>query len=241
MNLIILKQQDFVTETQAKLSDRRFEHLVNVQKVKINDILRAGLFNGDMGTARVVKADAHEIILETQLDTPAPAGLPVTLILALPRPKMLRRILQTVAAMGVKQLHLINSYRVEKSFWQSPWLEPEAIEEQLLLGLEQGVDTIMPDVALHKRFKPFVEDILPGIAVNTLGLVAHPGEHEACPVSLCPSKTVTLAIGPEGGFIPYEVEKLSEAGLLPVSLGDRILRVETAVPVLLSRLFPAPI
>ena len=241
MNLIILKQQDFVTETQAKLSDRRFEHLVNVQKVKINDILRAGLFNGDMGTARVVKADAHEIILETQLDTPAPAGLPVTLILALPRPKMLRRILQTTATMGVKQLHLINSYRVEKSFWQSPWLEPEAIEEQLLLGLEQGVDTVMPDVTLHKRFKPFVEDILPGISANTHGLVAHPGEHEACPVNLCPSKTVTLAIGPEGGFIPYEVEKLSEAGLLPVSLGNRILRVETAVPVLISSLFHAHI
>jgi 16S rRNA U1498 N3-methylase RsmE len=100
--------------------------------------------------------------------------LPLTLLLALPRPKMLKRILQTVATMGVERLVLMNSYRVEKSFWDSPFLQPQAIEDELTLGLEQGKDTVLPQVILEKRFKPFVEDRLPALSANSLRLVAHP-------------------------------------------------------------------
>jgi hypothetical protein len=56
-----------------------------------------------------------------------PRPLPLTVVLALPRPKMLRRILRALAEVGVKELHLINSYRVEKSYWQSPLLAPTAL------------------------------------------------------------------------------------------------------------------
>jgi len=48
---------------------------------------------------------------------------------------------------------------------------------------------------------------------------------------------VTLVIGPEGGFIPAEVDLLSRSGCRPVNLGERILRVETAVAALTGRLF----
>ncbi|MCY1424949.1 RNA methyltransferase, RsmE family [compost metagenome] len=137
--------------------------------------------------------------------------------------------------MGVAKLVLVNSYRVEKSFWQTPFLEPEALREQLVLGLEQARDTVLPEVIIEKRFKPFVEDRLPTIVAGTLGLVGHPGNYPACPRGL--DEPVTLAIGPEGGWIPYEVNLLAKAGLAPVQLGERILRVETAVPALLARLF----
>ena len=178
------------------------------------------------------KAMAHPELLAKHAST---EYVPLTLLLALPRPKMLKRVLQTVAAMGVPRLVLLNSYRVEKSFWQTPFLEPEAIREQLLLGLEQARDTVLPEVSIEKRFKPFVEDRLPAISAGTLGLVGHPGPYPACPRAV--EQHVTLAIGPEGGWIPYEVEKLAAAGLQPVQLGERILRVETAVPALLARLF----
>ena len=94
---------------------------------------------------------------------------------------------------------------------------------------------MLPEVTLEKRFKPFVEDRLPALAEGTLGLTGHPGEYPACPRAV--DGPVTLAIGPEGGWIPYEVELLRLAGLQPVQLGERILRVETAVPALLARLF----
>jgi RsmE family RNA methyltransferase len=148
---------------------------------------------------------------------------------------MLRRLFQTVATLGVPRLILLNSYKVEKSFWQTPFLHPDSIRENLILGLEQARDTVLPEVIIEKRFKPFVEDRLPAIAAGTLGLVGHPGPYPACPRAV--EQHVTLAIGPEGGWIPYEVDLLGKAGLAPVQLGDRILRVETAVTALLSRIF----
>ena len=188
-----------------------------------------------MGAAEVLRLDAAEAELRVTLDQQPPSKLPLTLVLALPRPKMLRRVFQTVAAMGVPRVVLVNSYRVEKSFWQTPFLEPEAIREQLILGLEQARDSVLPEIVIEKRFKPFVEDRLPAITEGTLGLVGHPGNYPPCPRGL--DEPVTLAIGPEGGWIPYEIDLLGKSGLQPVQLGERILRVETAVTALLARLF----
>jgi RsmE family RNA methyltransferase len=137
--------------------------------------------------------------------------------------------------MGVKRIFLLNSYRVEKSFWQSPVLEPESIQRQLVLGLEQARDTILPEVFLRPLFKPFAEDELPELIKDTLPLIAHPTAQRPCPRDV--RQPVTLAIGPEGGFIPYEVEKLILCGFHAVHLGERILNIETAVPYLISRLF----
>ncbi|AYC34637.1 16S rRNA (uracil(1498)-N(3))-methyltransferase [Pseudomonas cavernae] len=235
MNLLLLEDADFVAADRAILRDRRLKHLHEVHQAASGDRLRVGRLNGLMGSGTLLRLDATEAELQLQFDQPPPAKLPLTLLLALPRPKMLKRILQTVAAMGVPRLVLLNSYRVEKSFWQTPFLEPAALREQLILGLEQARDTVLPEVLIEKRFKPFVEDRLPAIAAETLGLVGHPGDYPPCPRAV--EQAVTLAIGPEGGWIPYEVDKLREAGLQPVQLGARILRVETAVPVLLARLF----
>jgi len=190
-----------------------------------------------MGCGIIKTLNADLATLEITLDNPSPTAVPLTLILALPRPKMLRRTLQTIAAMGIKTLYLVNSSRVEKSFWQTPMLRPEALQEQLVLGLEQARDTIMPKIYLRKLFKPFVEDELGRIIAGSRALVAHPATVVPCPIDC--QTAVTLAVGPEGGFIPYEVEKLNEIGFESVHLGPRILRVETAVPALISRLFPS--
>ena len=235
MNLLLLEEADFIAADRAVLSDRRFTHMQEIHRVAVGDTLRVGRLGGLMGQATVERLEGHEAELSLSFDQPPPAKLPLTLILALPRPKMLRRVFQTVATMGVAKLVLVNSYRVEKSFWQTPFLDPEPIRDNLILGLEQARDTVLPEVIIEKRFKPFVEDRLPAIAQGTLGLVGHPGNHPPCPRGL--NEPVTLAIGPEGGWIPYEIDLLGKAGLMPVQLGERILRVETAVTALLARLF----
>lgn len=235
MNLLLLEDGDFIAADRVLLQGRRLKHLQEVHRATVGDSLRVGRLGGLMGQGQLLRLDSDAAELQISLEQSAPAKLPLTLLLALPRPKMLKRVLQTVASMGVPRLILLNSYRVEKSFWQTPFLQPEAIREQLILGLEQARDTVLPEVIIEKRFKPFVEDQLPQLAAGSLGLVGHPGAYPACPRTV--EGQVTLAIGPEGGWIPYEVEKLASAGLQPVQLGERILRVETAVSALLARLF----
>lgn len=235
MNLLLLEEADFIAADRVVLRDRRLTHMQEVHRSEVGDSLRVGRVDGLLGSAQLLRLEAREAELSVSFEHAPPAKLPLTLILALPRPKMLRRVFQTVATMGVPKVILINSYRVEKSFWQTPFLEPAAIREQLILGLEQARDSVLPEIVIEKRFKPFVEDRLPAIADGTLGLVGHPGEFPACPRAV--EQPVTLAIGPEGGWIPYEVDLLRGSGLNPVQLGSRILRVETAVTALLARLF----
>lgn len=235
MNLLLLEDADFIAADRVILRDRRLKHMQEVHRAVVGDTLRVGRIGGLLGTAELLRLESHEAELQISLDRAPPAKLPLTLLLALPRPKMLRRVFQTVATMGVPRVILLNSYRVEKSFWQTPFLEPEAIREQLILGLEQARDCVLPEILIEKRFKPFVEDRLPQWVEGSLGLVGHPGDYPACPRGI--DQPVTLAIGPEGGWIPYEIDLLGKAGLQPVQLGERILRVETAVTALLARLF----
>ncbi len=235
MNIALLFEEDFISHNIAVLSDRRLKHLQDIRDIKLGDKIAVGKANGMIGEANVNEITDHSVQLAINWTRQSPAPLPTTLIIALPRPKMVKRIIQTVATMGVKELYFINSYKVEKSFWQSPWLTEPKLLENVILGLEQAMDTQLPNIHLKKRFKPFVEDELPEISKNSLRLVAHPGDHQECPIQV--KQQTTLAIGPEGGFIPYEIDKLLECGFEAVSLGDRILRTETAVPVLLSKLF----
>lgn len=236
MNLLLL-QSNQITDQQAVVTGRQLEHLRLVHQQTDGSTIRVGEINGLMGTAIIENIDNHQAVLNLTLNSKPPAPLPLTLVMAMPRPKMLRRCLQTISAMGVKDIYLINSNRVEKSFWQTPFLEKQAIENELILGLEQSQDTILPTVIQKKLFKPFVEDELADIIGESTALVGHPQGSEICPINI--QTPTTLVIGPEGGFIPYEIEKLEEVGVKAVTIGPRILRVETAIPALISRLFPS--
>ncbi len=234
MNLLLFTEADRLDAGRIAVSDRRLRHLLEVHRAAAGDSIRVGELGGNMGGGNILEIDATRAVIEVRPDSAPPEKLPVELVLALPRPKMLRRILRTVAECGVPRLHLVNSYRVEKSYWQSPALAPDSVREYLLQGLEQSRDTVLPEVASHRLFRPFVEDTLPHLLQGRRGLLAHPGEYPPCPREL--DEPTLLVIGPEGGFIPYEVEKLEQAGCRTVSLGPRILRVETAVTSLLGRL-----
>lgn len=232
----MLHPDEIAADGTAFIGGDRLAHLRSVQRFAAGDRIRAGELNGRIGHANILAIDDARAHLHVTLPETPPPPLPCTLVMALPRPKMLKRILVDATTLGVKRICFVNAYRVEKSFWSSPLLAPEAIAEKCRLGLEQAIDTVLPQVTLHERFRPFVEDELPGISGRSRALVAHPAGARECPRSI--DGALTLAIGPEGGFIPFEIELLhTAAGFEAVTLGPRILRVDTAVPALLGRLF----
>jgi 16S rRNA (uracil1498-N3)-methyltransferase len=234
MNLILLDEGDFVAPGRARLTGRRLAHVRTVHRAAAGDQLVVGLLDGDVGTGVVTQIDESVVELAVTLDAPPPPRAEVLLLLALPRPKALRRILQHLSALGVDQIVLLNAYRVEKSFWSSPVLSADSIDAALRLGLEQARDTRRPSVRLERRFKPFVEDSLPQLAAGRRCLLAHPHRAAPCPHSV--SGPLALAVGPEGGWIDFERGLLEAAGFDAVSLGPRILRTESALSVLLGRL-----
>lgn len=236
MNLIFLSETDFISDHHVCLKDRRHRHIVSILKSTVGDYLNVGLLNGKIGKGKIAALSDTSIELDVECNQNPPTPIDLTLILALPRPIIVPRIIAAVVAMGVKRIILFHSNRVEKSYWASPVLREDKLHEASLLGLEQAGDTILPTITLHKQFKPFVEDELKGLITNTKAFVAHPDSRSSQP---CPSNVagpVSLVIGPEGGFIPYEIEKLKMCGCVPILLSQRILKVETAVTALVSKL-----
>ncbi len=241
MNIVVLTESDFAGSSaaaRARVDGRRAEHLREILRVEVGSTVEVGVLGDRLGKATVIEVTSAHVDLAVELDRDPPPRFPLTLVLALPRPKSLRRILQACAAFGVEAIYLVNANRVEKSYWRSPVLAPEKMRGELMLGLEQAGDTRMPRVHRCQRFRPFVEDALPEIAASTRRLVGDPHSPVPCPSEV--GEAVTLVIGPEGGLIPYEIESLVQCGFEAVHLGPRTLRVEHAVSAFLGRLAAYP-
>lgn len=211
-------------------------HLTKVLKVQQGDTVKIAVLGGKLGTAEVDEIDAQAIRLSKIQTTQRPPNkLPITLVVAMPRPKVLRRLILDAVAMGIKAIYIIHSYRVEKSYWQSPHLTK--LDNYVHQGLEQAGDCIAPEIHLKKRFKPFVEDELPALIQDKTALVAHPKTDQLLShMTLPPEQDIVLLLGAEGGFIPYEVDLLTQQGCHVVSMGQRILRTENALAMLVGYL-----
>jgi len=236
MNLILLFPEDFVQGTsRARLEGRRFRHIREIHRATVGEELCVGLVGNRIGRGRILQLDDSSLEMEVELRQAPPMPLPIILILALPRPLVLKRTLIAATSLGVKRIFLMNANRVERSFWTSKTMDADNLREQLILGLEQARDTELPELQLRPYFRPFVEEELPRLSKDTLRIIAHPEASVPCPHRV--EGPVTLTIGPEGGFVPYEIDRLEAVGFTAVHLGSRILRVETVIPALLSRLF----
>lgn len=233
MNLVLLRDEDWLDHNLVVLRDHRADHLRQLLKVEVGDSVRVGRIGGLRGEGLVVVMDAQGVQLQVHLDQAPPPRHRFDVVLALPRPKMLRRILRTVAEFGVANLHLLNTARVEKSYWQSPLLRPAKVQEALLAGMERSSDTIAPAVHLHKRFRPFVEDQLVDLCAGRRCWIAQMD----APLALAdvPPDPAVVMIGPEGGFVPFELELAERVIAQRVHLGARVLSVDTALPAALAQ------
>jgi RsmE family RNA methyltransferase len=231
VNLLLLGEDEIDSTGAAHLTGRRHTHAKEVLRVQHGQTLRVGVRGGRLGTATVVEQGADGLQLQVTLDHPPPPRARLDLVLAIPRPKALKRVIPAIASLGVDRVMLVNAARVEKSYFDSKVLAQAFLDELVDLGLEQAMDTVAPTIEVRERFKPFVEDELASWSAATVRLVPHPTAAQA----LAPTRErVVLAIGPDGGWVPYEVELLTANGFTPVTIGPRVLRVEVAVPALIG-------
>ena len=234
MNLLLFERSECEVPGQLQLTDRRFEHLKNVLKVRVGDTLRIGEIDGEMGDAVVAAIDEWSVHLRYQLSEKPPTPLSLTLILGLPRPRTVPRVLRTATMLGVKRIIFVHAYRVEKPYWSTDHVSPNRVRTACLGGLEQAMDTCVPHVSFHRRLKPFVEDEMRQEIQGQRAVLAHPYADNACPVEL--REPVVLAVGPEGGWINGEVMMFERQGFESVRLSSRILSLETALPVLCAKI-----
>jgi RsmE family RNA methyltransferase len=236
MNCLLIEPEEVAENSnRVRIKGRRRRHAEEILRATTGDLLRVGIIGGRLGTARIVGLDEEVLDLEVDLDRDPPPKRALHLVLALPRPPVFRRLVSTIASLGVERLLVVGTARTEKSFWQSHVIEPEAIRERLLLGLEQTGDTILPNVEFHPYFESLLADVLPPRLVGQRGLLAHPGAAKPCPHAV--GEPVTVFVGPEGGLVDYEVERLCDIGFEAVDLGPRVLRVEPVIPLLVGRLY----
>ncbi len=233
MNQLLLFEDDLVSENAALIKGRRFLHMKEILRNSEGDSLKVGLRNGKSGIAEVLSMGDNFAEISFCLNDDPPPSLDVTLVLSLCRPKSMKRALYYAVSMGVKEIHITRSYRVDKSYFLSPVISDEGIYETSLLALEQCRDTVFPEVKVHKLFKPFAEDILPLISADKNKILCHP--YSALPFPKSVYGKSVIIIGPDGGFIQYEIDLLKGIGFDCYSMGERILRTENAVAAVLSK------
>ncbi len=228
MNIILIRPEE-TNGTNATIKGDRFKHIKEVLKGKMGTVIRTGLLGGQMGTSVIIGINSYSVMLKMNHteEPPEPSG--VTVILALPRPKVYRRIVFGMVCAGVKDIHIINTWRVDKSYWDSPYLEKARLNEYFFDALQQAKDTMMPRLTYHRFFNDFINDALPSLPAENR-YFAHPYDSSETEFST----PAVVAIGCEGGFIEKEADSFIRNGFKPFSLGERILTTEYAVPYVLG-------
>jgi 16S rRNA (uracil1498-N3)-methyltransferase len=214
VNFLLLEPGEIDADGVAALRGRRALHVRTVLRAQPGQRLRAGVLDGGTGRAVVTAIDADSVHVRCELPfAPPDASAGDVLLLAVPRPKVLLRMLAHAAALGFDRIVLLRTWRVDKSHLGSDAMRADVQREQLLLGLEQSGRTRLPAVRAFPLFRPFVEDELPALALPPGRFVAHPAAPVATSeLSLPPRAPFALALGPDGGFVPYEVEQLTARG-----------------------------
>lgn len=232
MNLILIEAGDLLDAHTARLTGPRAVHVREVLQAAAGDTIRIGRVDGPLGEGTLQTCAAEEVVLVCRWETAIPPRPSVDLLLAVPRPKVLKRLWAQLAALGVGRIALVNAARVERFYFDSHVIQPDFFRPLLLEGLQQARDTRVPEVSVHRAFRPFVEDELDGLFGAGTRLVAEPGAEGR--LGGWATGRVLLAVGPEGGWVPFELDLLRARGFQPVSLGPRPLRTDTACVALLA-------
>jgi RsmE family RNA methyltransferase len=274
MNLILIHPEELDETDRVRLADQRAGHIRSVLNAEPGRTIRIGLLNGPFGRGTISDVSPDAVTLACEWEAETPPRPPIDLLLALPRPKVMKRLWAQLAALGVGRILLTNAEKVERFYFDSHVLEPDFYNARLIEGLQQARDTRLPEVRIVRELKPFVEDELDAVSPDTLRLLADPSGAQNIFQTLdlsdsesafgIPQKkrpagerqqsagkvpsfakaaaggpmvgNVLIAVGPEGGWTPYELDLFAAHGFEIFHAGPRILRTDTACIALIAGL-----
>jgi len=233
MNRILFEPEEIGADGTVVLSDGRGVHIREVLHASAGDVIRTGTVNGLAGRSTVLEVSGTKVRVLPEHTQVSPEPW-FDLLLAAPRPKVLKRLWPQLAALGAGRVVVINAAKVEKCYFSSQWLDTAHYRPLLVEGLTQAGLTRLPEVLVRPRFKPFVEDELEMLFPGPLRLLAHPGPRTPVMSSAKAEARPLLAVGPEGGWTDYEVKMLLAHGFQMFSLGGHTLRTDTACIALIA-------
>src|SRR5262249_21992827 len=175
VNVILLEPEEVNPEGEVTLTGPRARHVRDVLKPGPGQMVRVGMLNGSLGSAAVTLSADRGVSLRCTFTSERPSRPRVDLLLAVPRPKVLRRLWAQLAALGVGQIILTNAERVERNYFDTHVLTEACYRPLLIEGLQQARDTWLPRVSIHKQFRILIEDHLTALFPRGHRLVAHPG------------------------------------------------------------------
>jgi 16S rRNA (uracil1498-N3)-methyltransferase len=227
VNLVLFEPSEI--ESPLPRTDPRAIHLLNTLSMHTGDGFEAGVVNGLRGKAHIVSIGEVSIAIEFTFDVgPLPQD-PLDIIVGLPRPQSARRILHDASALGVRRLFFVRAARSDVNYARSSLWTSNEWRRHLIEGAQQAFDTRIPEVVSNVS-------LAEATARPDSGLQIALDNYEA-PTSLptllrTQSKapaSVTLAIGPERGWDGADRALLRSSGFVLASLGQRVMRVETAI------------
>lgn len=236
MNRILFEASEIEGGTVGFGGDRA-RHVVEILHGEAGQVLKTGQIDGAVGTSVIEsverRPEGYFITARVNHTDHAPSPW-VDLILAPPRPRVLKRLLPQLASLGVGRIFLVGARKVEKDFWGATILKEEIHRPLLIEGLMQAGTSAMPVVETRRNFRKFANDELETLFADVRRrVVAHP--YGAADSAVCSEGRLLLAVGPEGGWTDDEVSLLESHNFTRYCLGPRILRTDTALIALLAR------
>ena len=202
------------------------KHLAQVLRIQSGATITVFDGLGNFAEARVLSVSKQRIDLMLELAESKPTPLPeITLAQAIPKGKNMDWIVQKAVELGVSKIQPL----VTRNTIVSPGDEKaEKWRRTALEACKQCAQFTIPVIAEPISFEAWIKSPDPSELKIIASLAENPENFRETLAAHPEIESVTILIGPEGDFTPQETEVALAAGFIPVTLGDLVLRVETA-------------
>ncbi len=222
-----------IDKNLASFAENEFQHQIKVLRKQNDDLIKFLDGHGILYEGRITTIDNRKKWFQVEITETwqHPPQLPLHLLVALPKGGKLDTIIQKAVELGVTRITPIITERTEVRLGavKKIALRMEHWQKSAIASIKQSGNPYLlqisePQEIMQLQLEPAAED--------SKRIVFHPAAKDISTqneLNLDSNSTVTLALGPEGGFSETEIRHLQTQSFLTVGLGKRILRLETAV------------